>query len=103
MKKIIISTIVITALSTFWITKSILNSNGDYHHNDHADHHGDHHDEIGDEHSSAISITPEILKEFGIQIGIASGGVVEEMIELPGEIQIDPDRLDILLHGLTAL
>ena len=93
MKKIIISTIVITALSTFWITKSILNSNGDYHHNDHADHHGDHHDEIGDEHSSAISITPEILKEFGIQIGIATGGVVEEMIELPGEIQIDPDRL----------
>ncbi len=93
MKKIIISTIVITALSTFWITKSILNSNGDYHNNDHADYQGDHHDEIGDEHSSAISITPEILKEFGIQIGIATGGVVEEMIELPGEMQIDPDRL----------
>ena len=65
MKKIIISTIVITALSTFWITKSILNSNGDHHHNEHAEHHGNHHDEIGDEHSSAISITPEILKEFG--------------------------------------
>ena len=40
MKKIIISTIVITALSTFWITKSILNSNGDHHHNEHAEHHG---------------------------------------------------------------
>lgn len=93
MKKIIISTIVITALSTFWITKSILNSNGDHHNNDHVEHHVDHYGDHGDKHSSAISITPELLKEFGIQIATAAGGVLEEMIELPGEIQIDPDRL----------
>ena len=55
--------------------------------------HTKHHDEHGDEHGSKLSYTTEILKEFGIQIGTASGGVLEEMIELPGEIHIDPDRL----------
>ncbi|MBC8310706.1 MAG: efflux RND transporter periplasmic adaptor subunit [Candidatus Marinimicrobia bacterium] len=93
MKKIILSTIVITALSTFWVTKSILNSNGDHHHNDHTEHHGEHHDEHEGGHESEFAFTPEILKEFGVQTGTASGGVLEEEIELPGEIQIDPDRL----------
>ena len=87
MNKQLIIIIVITAILTFLGTR-IFESHS---HEKHG--HTEHHDEHGDEHGSELSYSPEILKEFGIQIGTASGGVLEEIIELPGEIQIDPDRL----------
>ena len=91
MNKQILITIVITATLTFFGTRFFTTHNHD--NASHTEHHDDHGDEHGDEHGSELSYSPEILKEFGIQIGTASGGVLEEIIELPGEIQIDPDRL----------
>ena len=87
MNKQILITIVITAILTFFGTRFFV------HHDHENTGHPKHHDDHGDEHGSRLSYSPEILKEFGIQIGTASGGVLEEIIELPGEIQIDPDRL----------
>ena len=91
MNKQILITIVITATLTFFGTRFFTTHNHD--NASHTEHHDDYGDEHGDEHGSELSYSPEILKEFGIQIGTASGGVLEEIIELPGEIQIDPDRL----------
>ena len=87
MNKQILITIAITAILTFFGTRFFV------HHDHENTGHPKHHDDHGDEHGSRLSYSPEILKEFGIQIGTASGGVLEEIIELPGEIQIDPDRL----------
>ena len=87
MNKQILITIVITAILTFLGTRFFGHQ---YHENTG---HSEHHDDHDDEHGSGLLYSPEILKEFGIQIGTASGGVLEEIIELPGEIQIDPDRL----------
>ena len=87
MNKQILITIVITATLTFFGTRFFV------HHDHENTGHSEHNDDHGDEHGSGLSYSPEILKEFGIQIGTASGGVLEEIIELPGEIQIDPDRL----------
>ena len=87
MNKQIIITIVITAILTFLGTRIFK----PHSHKKHG--HTEHHDEHSDAYGSELSYAPEILKEFGIQIGTASGGVLEEIIELPGEIQIDPDRL----------
>ena len=87
MNKQLIIIIVITAILTFLGTLIFESHSHEKHR------HTEHHDEHGDEHGSELSYAPEILKEFGIQIGTASGGVLEEIIELPGEIQIDPDRL----------
>ncbi|MBC8215433.1 MAG: efflux RND transporter periplasmic adaptor subunit [Candidatus Marinimicrobia bacterium] len=87
MKKQILITIVITASLTFFGTRFFVSHA--HKNTGHTEQHEDH----GDEHGSEFSYSPEILKEFGIQIGTASGGVLEQKIELPGEIQIDPDRL----------
>ena len=91
MYKQIIIAIVITAIITFYGTQYFLAHNHES--AGHTEHHDGHGDEHGEEHGSELSYSPEILKEFGIQIGIAAGGVLEEIIELPGEIKIDPDRL----------
>jgi cobalt-zinc-cadmium efflux system membrane fusion protein len=97
MKKTILSTIIITAAVTFWCTKSLFNVNNDVHHKEHIEHdHSDHeeHAEHNDEHGEHDEeITLNILREFGAEIGIASSGILIETIELPGEVQIDPDRL----------
>lgn len=84
MKKIILSTIIVTALITFWVTKELTNS----HQNEHSKHSGHSNHE---EHNE--SITEEVLSEFGAEVDIASSGILNETIELPGEIQLDPDRL----------
>ena len=91
MNKQTLITIVITATLTFFGTLLFL----PYKHEitGHAEHHDEHGDEHGKKHSPDLSYSPEILKEFDIQIGTDSGGVLEEIIDLPGEIQIDPDRL----------
>ena len=53
--------------------------------------HTDKHDD--DNHEQEKVFSPELLHEFGIVVETASGGILEEIIELPGEIHIDPDRL----------
>ena len=91
MNKQTLITIVITATLTFFGTLLFLPYNHEI--TGHAEHHDEHGDEHGKKHSPDLSYSPEILKEFDIQIGTVSGGVLEEIIDLPGEIQIDPDRL----------
>ena len=91
MNKQILIAIVITAVITFFGTRYFLPH--DHESAGYTEYHDEHGKEAGEDHGSELSYSPEILKEFGIQIGVASGGVLEEIIELPGEIQIDPDRL----------
>ena len=103
MKKIILGTIIITALVTYWGTKLLLNINNDSHHHNHLEHDENEHEEHSghnnnhkeheghEEHDDEITLN--ILTEFGAEVGITSNGVLIETIELPGEVQIDPDRL----------
>ena len=54
------------------------------------------HDEHGghDEHEEeAIQLSPEVLQEFGIELATAAAGLLAEETVLPGEIQINQDRL----------
>jgi cobalt-zinc-cadmium efflux system membrane fusion protein len=75
---------------------------------EHADEHGhageekhldaDKHDEHGgDEHSEDeegfIKLTPEVMAEFGIELAIAGSGTLSYSTTLPGEVQINQDRL----------
>jgi len=87
MNKKILGIICITAFITFWGTKILFEPTHTEHHNNHADH-SDH-----DEHDEHGEITLAILEEFGAEVGTVSSGILEETIQLPGEIQIDPDRL----------
>ena len=89
--------IFITALITFWGTRLLFEPTHEEHHGEYSNHndHAEHHDHAGhtDGHESELSLTAELLKEFDIRIATAAGGILEKTIELPGEIQIDPDRL----------
>lgn len=91
MKKPIISSIIITAIITFFITnhfsKPIQNDHQDEHNNE--EYRNDHEEKV----ESELNLNPEILEEFGIVLGSVSEGTLEKITELPGEIQIDPDRL----------
>ncbi|NIA18583.1 MAG: efflux RND transporter periplasmic adaptor subunit [Simkaniaceae bacterium] len=91
MNKKILGTIVITAIFTFFVTRYFILPPQDDHHDEHGTNEqlDDHEGESGAE----LVLTPEVLDEFGIVIGTVSEGVLEKTIELPGEIQIDPDRL----------
>ncbi len=51
----------------------------------------DEHD--GHEGARIVKLTPEELREFGIETDIAEGGVIEQFLSLPAEIQPNADRL----------
>lgn len=54
-----------------------------------AEEHGGH-----DGHEEgAIKLSPEVLQEFGIELATAAGGTIAVETMLPGEIQINQDRL----------
>ncbi|MBC8214873.1 MAG: efflux RND transporter periplasmic adaptor subunit [Candidatus Marinimicrobia bacterium] len=78
MKSTIIS-IVLTAFITFFITKSLVVKPDECNTN-----------QTQEEHNE---ISPETLQEFGVEYSIVSGGILTQTIELPGEIQVDPNRL----------
>ena len=50
------------------------------------------HDAHGEE-ENIVHLNAEELKEFGVQVAEAGPGRLEILMELPGEIVIDPDRL----------
>ncbi len=52
-----------------------------------------HVEEAAEEHVEAVSLSPEVLQEFGIELGKAGPGKIEIHLDLTGEIKIDPDRL----------
>jgi cobalt-zinc-cadmium efflux system membrane fusion protein len=57
----------------------------------HADEgHGDHGHE---EENGGVRLTPEAVKEHGIEIAEASGGEFQQTIALPGEVVLNPDKL----------
>ncbi|MDP6685195.1 MAG: efflux RND transporter periplasmic adaptor subunit [Candidatus Marinimicrobia bacterium] len=91
MKKQILIIIAATVVVTFLGTQYFFHHS--HENKSHSAHHDGHTHKHDDEHHSELSFSPEILKETGIQIGIASEGFLEERIDLPGEIQISPDRL----------
>ncbi len=65
-------------------------------HSAEASHHEEDHtelDEHGHEEEGRISITPEVMKEFGIEIAKVGSGVLQETITLPGEIQFNGERV----------
>jgi len=94
MNKKILGIIFITAFIIIWGTKFLFVPSQNEHHEDHANH-SDHagHDDNHGEHEEHGEITLAILEEFGAEVGTVSSGILEETIQLPGEIQIDPDRL----------
>ncbi|NOZ00892.1 MAG: efflux RND transporter periplasmic adaptor subunit [Deltaproteobacteria bacterium] len=55
----------------------------------------DQHEESEEEHGepTAVRLSPDELKEFGIELRIAGPGVVRARLELPGEVMLNPDRL----------
>lgn len=54
----------------------------------------DHNDEAHDEHEDGpIVLSPEVMEEFGIEVETAGGGTIAYTTKLPGEIQINQDRL----------
>lgn len=55
-------------------------------HDVHDDH--DDHDDLG-----LVRLSPEEIREFGIQLRRATRGVIEMMLEMPGEVRPDADRL----------
>jgi membrane fusion protein, heavy metal efflux system len=90
--KITILSIILTALITFWVTNTFVHTEHEEHSEIHHDEH-EGHEEHGEEAEEHHEITPETLQEFGVKFATVSRGVLEEIIELPGEIQIDPNRL----------
>lgn len=93
MNKTIISAIIITAILTFFLTQYFYLTQQDDHHDELMTNepHEDHDDD--DENLLFVSISPEELKEFDIEIEKAGPGSIEIHRDLTGEIVIDPDRL----------
>lgn len=64
-----------------------------------------HEEEAGDAHVHAsadqevdhatgtVNLGAHEMEEFGIKTGLASSGVIQESLELPGEVALDPERL----------
>ena len=86
MNKKIFGVICITVLITYWGTRLLFVP-------PHAEHQGEHKHFEHEEHEEHSEITLAILEEFGAEVGSVSSGILEETIQLPGEIKIDPDRL----------
>lgn len=82
-------------------------------HDDHADHdhpaapaaergeHGDEHGERGDEHGEhgdehgegVVQLAPAAVERSGIRVEPAPGGRLTATVEVPAEVQFDPDRV----------
>lgn len=43
--------------------------------------------------ADAVSLSPEILREFGIEVRTAGEGVIEQKVRLPGEVVYNADRI----------
>ncbi len=54
---------------------------------------GESHDEHGEGESRAVRLSPEVMREFGIEVATAGPGVLRETLTLPGEVQANQDRL----------
>ncbi len=55
--------------------------------------HGDHGDQDEHDDHGLVQLSLAELDEFGIRIAVAGRGVIENYLELPGEVQANNDRL----------
>lgn len=71
----------------------------DHDHDEHTDkEHVGHEDHSEDEHAEhdeggAIRLTAEVMREFGIEIKIATDGSIARSVRLPGEVVFNADRI----------
>ncbi len=74
------------------------------HKHDHDDDHGDH-DHGHGEHEDAgpLRLTPQVLKEFGIEISTAAQGTLQQLLELPGEVAYNADRIAHVTSTVTGI
>lgn len=97
-KLIAIIAVVLTACLLGYI--AVRNTDHDNHENDHTEHattpydrdEYEGHDEHEDE-GQAIELTPEEIREIGLETAVASLGAVDIHISLPGEIRVNQDRM----------
>ncbi len=61
--------------------------------NDEEDHSGHDHSSNAESDASGIKLSEENLKRFGIMEKKATGGVIEKVISLPGEVKLNPDNV----------
>jgi cobalt-zinc-cadmium efflux system membrane fusion protein len=84
---------------------------GDVAWSQHEDEHDDHDhaeevstsDERGHEEERIVKLTPEELREFGIEVDVASGGLIELFLSLPAEIRPNEDRLAHIVPRFSGI
>lgn len=67
--------------------------------------HGEHgeHDENGHEEEGPVRMSPEELREFGVEVGRAGPGRLRIYLELPGEVRANPDRLAHIVSRVPGI
>lgn len=60
-------------------------------------------DEHGHEEERIIKLTPEELREFGIEVDVAVGGEIELYLSLPAEIRPNDDRLAHIVPRFSGI
>ena len=75
------------------LATAMLTSSASFAMDDHAED-GDQHTET-EEHGGedVVTLSPEVLEEFGVEIGVAGPGLVARTVTLPAEIRPNEDRL----------
>ncbi|KXJ40679.1 MAG: hypothetical protein AXA67_08650, partial [Methylothermaceae bacteria B42] len=76
-----------TALSILWLAGLLLALPAPAEEPHEAGHEHEH------EHEEAVHLTPEVVKEFGIELARAAPGEILETLHLTGEVTFAPDRL----------
>jgi cobalt-zinc-cadmium efflux system membrane fusion protein len=73
----------------------------------HDDEEGEEHGEAGDEDEHAgealVQLSPEQIREFGIEIATAGPGAIDQYAELPGEIVLNADRLAHVVPRVSGI
>ena len=62
-------------------------------HEDNKNEHAEHEDHTDHTDEHILKIGKDVLTEFGIELAVAGPGVIEDHIELPGEVVVSPQRL----------
>jgi cobalt-zinc-cadmium efflux system membrane fusion protein len=60
-------------------------------------------DHAGHDHAALIQITPEQMKQYGVQTAIAKGGNLDLYLTLPGEAAVNEDKVGHVLPKLAGV
>ncbi len=78
-------------------------------HNEGAEGHDEHgHEEAGGgheghDHAELVSLSPEQLEEYGVEVATATGGRLEQYLTLPGEAAVNADKVGHVLPKLPGV